>query len=141
MKYILGTLLLLSSLQPSVAQNEEKALTDLLNEFLANVQSKEMHDRFWAEDLTYTSSSGSRHGKDHIMKGFEEAGEEVPERLRPSYSAEEIEIKLFDSTAVVAFKLVSLTSDGTMTAYWNSGTFRKRKGSWKVVNWQATKIP
>jgi hypothetical protein len=25
--------------------------------------------------------------------------------------------------------------------YWNTGTFVKRDGEWRVVAWQATKIP
>jgi len=135
------TILLALAINSSFAQNDEKQLRQLLDTFLQKVDSKEMHDRFWAEDLIYTSSSGSRHGKGHIMQGFEESGDEVPERLRPSYSAEEVQVKVFDDMAVVAFKLVSMTSDGTLTEYWNSGTFKRRKGQWKVINWQATKIP
>jgi hypothetical protein len=122
------------------AQDEKKVLTDLVNEFLAKVDSKEMHDRFWAEDLTYTSSSGTRFGKDNIMNGFKDEPTE-PSGAGPTYSAEDLEVKLFDGVAVVAFKLIGKEPDGTISEYLNSGTFVKRKGQWKVVNWQATKIP
>jgi len=134
-------LLLIFFLTPALGQTDDQKLRELLDTFLQKVDSKEMHDRFWAEDLIYTSSSGSRHGKAQIMEGFDKAGEEVPERLKPSYSSEEVQVKIFKDVAVVAFKLVSITSDGTISNYWNSGTFKKRKGIWKVVNWQATKIP
>ncbi len=46
--------------------------------------------------------------------------------------------------AVVAFRLVGEmeTAEGVVTDhYLNSGTFVKRDGEWKVVNWQATKVP
>ncbi|MGK7370350.1 MAG: hypothetical protein ACNS64_09040, partial [Candidatus Halalkalibacterium sp. M3_1C_030] len=53
----------------SAQQTEVKEeLTLLLNQFLkgASENSIEMHDRFWAEDLIYTSSSGQRYGKETI---------------------------------------------------------------------------
>ncbi len=143
MKSLIATVLVfLISLNYCLGQNGDpkKELTDMVNEFLNKVDSEEMHDRFWAEDLTYTSSAGKRFGKDTIMSGFKSNDDSETDNT-PSYSAEDIEIKLFDNIAVVAFKLVSLTAEGTLTEYLNSGTFAKRKGQWKVVNWQATKIP
>jgi hypothetical protein len=44
----------------------------------------------------------------------------------------------------VAFRLVATTVHGDTTEvadYLNSGTFLKRTGQWRVVNWQATKLP
>jgi hypothetical protein len=120
------------------AQDEAQVLDALVREFLNNTESKEMHDRFWADDLTYTSSSGTRFGKAFIMAGFEKNAES---ESSPKYHAEDMEIKLFDDIAIVAFKLISNSNDGGQKSYLNSGTFQKRAGQWKAVNWQATRIP
>lgn len=135
------SILILSLLISTVSlgqSKEEKELTNLLNEFLEKVDSKEMHDRFWGEDLTYTSSSGTRNGKESIMAGFAN-DDDTSDTSGPTYWAEDIEIKVFGELAVVAFKLMSKSPDGSNASYLNSGTFVKRKGNWKVVNWQATK--
>lgn len=60
------------------------------------------------------------------------------------YSAENIQVDLYGSTAIVAFKLVGTPqgdSDAAIAYYFNTGTFLKRDGAWQVVAWQATKIP
>jgi len=46
---------------------------------------------------------------------------------------------LWGDVAVVAFQLVNKDGE-SVTNYLNSGTFVKRDGEWKVVNWQATKM-
>src|SRR6202162_2433829 len=45
-------------------------LTKLLKDFLAGASRNDaaMHDRFWADDLIYTSSAGRRMGKGDIMR-------------------------------------------------------------------------
>ncbi len=60
-----GTALSLSA-QPAQAEEE---LTKLLHDFMEGASQNDaaMHDRFWAEDLIYTSSSGERFGKVEIM--------------------------------------------------------------------------
>ena len=124
------------------AQDVKATLTNLVNEFLSKVDKKEMHDRFWAEDLIYTSSSGKRFGKSTIMEGFnEESTTDNDKADGPTYTAEDMQIQVYDSSAIVAFKLVSVAADGARTEFLDSGTFLKRKGQWAVVNWQATKIP
>jgi hypothetical protein len=140
MKRLLVFLLITLTSHLLLAQDSEQQLRSLVDEFLEKVDSKEMHDRFWAEDLIYTSSSGTRFGKSQIMLGFDE--ESTTEEAGPRYSAEEVQVKLLsEEVAVVAFKLVSIDPTGERTEYWNSGTFQKRQDDWKVVNWQATKIP
>ncbi|MDT8321430.1 MAG: hypothetical protein RQ826_12975, partial [Xanthomonadales bacterium] len=39
----------------------------------ASVNDVEMHARFWAEDLVYTSSAGERRGKSEIMASLRAA--------------------------------------------------------------------
>ena len=119
-------------------------LTKLLNDFLAGASHNDvaMHDRFWAEDLIYTGSSGRRRGKAEIMKDVRSAPAPKPGDAKTTYTAEDVRIQQYGNTAIVAFRLVATTEkDGKteVTNYLNSGTFLKRKGKWQVVNWQATK--
>lgn len=124
------------------AQNAPDAeeLTSLLNEFLdgASAGEAEIHDRFWAEDLIYTSSAGQRIGKNDIMQSLNDS---VNEDSGVTYSAEEIQIQQYGNTAIVAFRLVGVTGSDDRTDYYNTGTFLKRGGKWQVVSWQATRIP
>lgn len=124
---------------------DEAGLTAMLNDFLAgaSVNDAAAHDRFWAENLVYTSSRGLRFGKAEIMEGMtssEDSGEEEPETV---YSAEDIRIQQFGDTAVVAFRLLGTLQDGSgeVLEYFNTGTFVRRGGDWRVVAWQATAIP
>lgn len=133
------------SLSAQSAQAEEE-LTQLLHDFMEGASQNDaaMHDRFWAEDLIYTSSSGERFGKAEIMSGFDQEENTDTDGPTVTYSAEDIRIQLYGDIAVVAFRLVgeTETEEGVETDhYLNSGTFVKRDGQWKVVNWQATKVP
>jgi len=119
-------------------------LTKLLNEFLAGASHNDaaIHDRFWAEDLIYTGSSGRRRGKADIMKDVRSAPAPKPSDPKTTYTAEDVRIQQYGNTAIVAFRLVATTEKDGKTEvanYLNSGTFLKRKGKWQVVNWQATK--
>jgi ketosteroid isomerase-like protein len=143
-RYLLPIALLLSgSVQADAPDAEE--LTQMLNDFLAgaSVNDLEAHDRFWAEDLIYTSSSGQRFGKADIVDRNappdEEEADDEPEMV---YSAEDIRIHQYGDTAIVAFRLVGeqVGAVGAMNFY-NTGTFLRREGVWKVVAWQATRIP
>lgn len=125
--------------------NDEQLLINLLDKFMegASYNDPEVHDRFWAEDLIYTSSNGSRTTKADIMGGMSEAADRSEE---PStrYHAEEVQVKLYGRMAVVAFKLVAVSTepdDNDRMEYYNTGTFVKQKGEWRAVAWQATKIP
>lgn len=132
----------------AMAQSASDAdiLTQLLNDFLAGASRNDaaMHDRFWAEDLIYTGSSGTRKGKAEIMRDVRSAPASKPGEPKSVFSAEEIRIQQYGDTAIVAFRLVSAAEkEGKTetTKYFNTGTFLKRSGKWQVVSWQATKIP
>ena len=144
MHHLLSRLLLLTlfvSCQSFAA--EEETLTRLLNEFLAGnkISDYKNHDRFWADDLVYTSSSGKRFGKSHILAQVKESeGEKSP----TDYRAEQVNIKRYGTTAIIAFRLVAETKEKdkiVLDEYFNTGTFLKREGKWQAVAWQATKIP
>jgi len=121
-------------------------LTELLKEFLSGASRNDaaMHDRFWAEELIYTGSSGRRVGKADILRDMRSAPAVRPGNPSTIYSAEDIRIQQYGDTAVVAFRLVGTTvRDGKddVTKYLNTGTFLKRNGKWQAVSWQATRLP
>ncbi|HVF73156.1 MAG TPA: nuclear transport factor 2 family protein [Chthoniobacterales bacterium] len=127
-------------------------LTKLLNEFLAGASKNDiaMHDRFWAEELVYTSALGRRKGKADIMRELREesgkapAASPTPDEGTTIYTAEDVRIQQYGDTAIVAFRLVATTDKaGTKTVanYFNTGTFLKRNAKWQVVGWQATALP
>ena len=124
-------------------QQEKAALTELLDEFLANVDDPDMHDRLWAEDLIYTGSAGTRHGKDVIMDGMMDSESDTAESVGPAYSFDNLQVKIFGNTAALTFRLIAETPSepGVDTSYYlNSGFFEKRNGQWKAVIWQATRM-
>jgi len=125
--------------------NDVDDLTAMLHSFLAGSGEESVHQNFWAEDLIYTSSNGTRFGKADIMGNFAaEDDEEEEEAAGPAtvYSGEEVQVQVYGTTAIVAFKLVGTNADGSIAqTYFNTGTFLKREGAWRAVAWQATMIP
>lgn len=128
-------------------ESAERELEELLADFLqgASVNDEEMHDRFWADDLIYTSSAGERFGKEDIVAGFEgESEDNSPGEQAPQYGYKDLQVMAFNNTAVVAFRLTGTVGTGdeqqTMN-YYNTGTFLNRNDEWRAVAWQATRIP
>ena len=107
------TVILLSALffGPPAIADDANDLTQLLHEFLAGVSDAAVHDRFWAEDLVYTSSAGTRTNKAEIMSGFGESDDGEREDTGPVYAAEDVQVKVYGTTAVVAFRLVATPGD------------------------------
>ena len=143
----LFVILMLALCSSAYSQNDSAELTKLLNDFLSGAGKNDaaMHDRFWADDLIYTRSAGVRTNKEELMKGVRSAQPKKEGDPTPVYTAEDVKINQYGSTAVVAFKLVSTTTkpDGSKSVgnNLNTGTFVKRKGEWRAVAWQSTIIP
>ena len=142
---VYSVMLLLMGLCVADAQSAPDApeLTKLLKAFLdgAGRNDVALHDRFWADDLIYTASAGRRIGKADIMREVDaephpKAGDE-----EAVYTAEDIRVQQYGDTAIVAFRLVATDKAGGKKNYLNSGTFLKRNGEWRAVNWQATMMP
>jgi ketosteroid isomerase-like protein len=148
MKRILFSAILLLSLASGLlAQTAPDApeLTKLLKDFLAGAGRNDtaMHERFWADDLIYTSALGRRKGKADILRELR-AETPKPEDGTTVYTAEDIRIQQYADTAIVAFRLVAHSKKGEKTEvanYLNTGTFLKRDGKWQAVGWQATAMP
>ncbi len=136
--FLSGLLLVLALGHTANCEGAEATLNDLLLAFLAGASSNDasVHDRFWAEDLVYTSSSGARFGKAEIMDGLDASAETVADG--PDYGAQDISIRVFGNTAALTFTLVATNQHGEETRYYNSGFLRKREGQWQAIVWQAT---
>ena len=149
MKSLLVSVIALAlAISPAVAQPAPDAadLTKLLHDFLAGAGRNDaaMHDRFWADDLIYTSALGVRRGKAELMKSVRSDEPPKPEDGTTVYTAEDIRIQQYGDTAIVAFRLVATTDKAgakEVANYFNTGTFLKRGGKWQAVGWQATRIP
>ena len=129
---------------PSAAPDAAE-LTQLLKDFLAGASKNDpaVHERFWAENLIYTSSSGKRMGKADILRDVKNENSTNTDPEQTTFTAEDIRIQQYDTTAIVAFRLVGTTVKDNKTEktyYLNTGTFLKRDNLWQVVAWQATKM-
>ncbi len=147
MKYFFLLLTLILSPTPALAEDAPggAVLSRMLDDFLAGASVNDVaaHERFWADDLIYTSSRGLRFGKADILEGLEaedDPGSQEPEVV---YSAGDVRIQQYGTTAVVAFRLLGALQDGSgqVLEYFNTGTFVERDSEWRAVAWQATAIP
>ena len=132
------------SLNSAMAEADpaERELQELLDAFLAGASRNDaaVHDRFWADDLVYTSSSGERRGKAETMAALREPRPAAaPEP--PGYRGEDVNIRVFGDFAVITFRLVADMPDDSVTQFYNTGVFARRDGQWKAFTWQATRIP
>ncbi|MGA9572468.1 MAG: SDR family NAD(P)-dependent oxidoreductase [Lysobacterales bacterium] len=133
---------LIEKLDAVMASDDEGELTAMLYKFLGSSDQKDAHTWFWAEDLVYTSSNGTRFGKADILAGFDGSDEEENDEPGMAYTGEDVNVQLFGTAAVVTFQLVGTPDDGSeVKHYFNTGTFLKRDGRWQAVAWQATVIP
>jgi hypothetical protein len=124
----------------------------LLKDFLAPGKNDkvETHERFWAEDLVYTTSGGIVKTKADIRKSFAESALPVANKTNPAispppattiYSAEDVLVRPYGDIAALTFRLVAKEANGETTYFRNSGTFIYRDGKWQAITWQATKVP
>jgi hypothetical protein len=102
------------------------------------------HERFWADDLVYTSSAGKVMSKADIIKSIAEepkakAGDQA--MPGPVFTAEDILVRAYGVTAALTFRLVEHDPDGKISTFRNSGTFLLRNGKWQAITWQATRVP
>ena len=116
-----------------------RTLEQNLHAFLAgaSVNDAGVHRDFWDDELVYTSSTGHRFGKQEILDSLEQ--DDPGPSVR--YNAEDIRIRVYGDTAVVAFRLVGVSEnvETQRLEYLNTGTFARRENGWKAVAWQATR--
>ncbi|MEE4296768.1 MAG: nuclear transport factor 2 family protein [Wenzhouxiangella sp.] len=139
--YLLLVLLLLSGAALAEEGADAAEIRELLDAFLegASTNDAQMHDRFWAESLVYTSSSGLRFGKSEIMGGLAEAA--ANEEAGPVYTAEDVNIRLLDKIAIVTFRLMAKGIGGEVEGqFYNTGVLQLLDEEWQAITWQATRI-
>lgn len=125
------------------AAPEAGALEQLLASFLEGASRNDVaaHQRFWADELVYTRSAGARTSKAEILADLARGPD--PSEPPTEYSAEEVQVRQFGDTAIVAFRLVGKTGGANPETlnFLNTGTFLKRGGEWRAIAWQATRVP
>jgi hypothetical protein len=129
---------------PDAARTRSE-ITTLLTTFLTPAvnNSAAGHERFWADDLVYTTSAGKVKSKADIMKAIAEtpkpeAGKKI--ELGPVFTAEDILVRPYGDMAALTFRLVEHDADGKISYFRNSGTFLLRNGKWQAITWQATRV-
>jgi ketosteroid isomerase-like protein len=137
-------LLALAPVTGALAEEDsvERELRALLDTFLAGASRNDaaIHERFWAEDLVYTSATGARRGKAETMAALREPRPaDAPEP--PRYHGEDVDVRVFGDFAVITFRLVAGMPDDTIAQFYNTGVFARRDGRWQAFTWQATRIP
>ena len=139
---LLVVILAFVTIDAALASDDESELTAMLHQFLGTSDQREAHVEFWADDLVYTSSNGTRFGKADVLAGFDGADEAEDNEPAMAYTGEDVKVQLFGTTAIVTFQLVGTPDDGSeVKNFFNTGTFLKRGGKWQAVAWQATIIP
>ena len=130
-----------ASADPAPLSAGAQQVVALLKEFIAGAGGRDpaLYDRFFADDVVYTRSTGAFTTKPMIMDNVRKPSNEPGTH----FSAEDLTVRDFGDMVVVAFRLVGKTPhDGqvdTLLAR-DTGTFLKRNGRWQVVAWQATRI-
>lgn len=130
---------------PPDAEHTRTEIAAMLTTFLTPAvnNSGAGHERFWADDLVYTSSAGKVMSKADIMKAF--ADESKPKSGKqpepgPVFTAEDILVRPYGDMAALTFRLVEHDPDGKISYFRNSGTFLWRHDKWQAITWQATRV-
>jgi ketosteroid isomerase-like protein len=130
---------------PAWAASEDEILIAMLDDFLAGASSNDIdvHQRFWSDDLVYTSSTGERHGKADIISSMQDISVADSDEPGMVYGREALLVRVYGDTAVITFRLTGTrqAEPPTVARFYNTGTFLKRDGEWRVIAWQATRIP
>ena len=134
-----------SDANPPDAERTRTGIAAMLTTFLTPEvnNSAAGHERFWADDLVYTSSAGKVMSKADIMKSFADKPEGEPGKPAepgPVFTAEDILVRPYGDAAALTFRLVEHDPDGKISYFRNSGTFLWRHGKWQAVTWQATRV-
>src|SRR5687768_4532290 len=105
------TLIVTLFLSGSAAAQQDAApdgneLRRLLTYFLDGASRNDIavHERFWADELVYTRSAGVRTDKAEILAELRKGPD--PSEPPTTYTAEDVRIRQYGDTAVVAFRLV-----------------------------------
>ncbi|WP_194756691.1 nuclear transport factor 2 family protein [Aliidiomarina indica] len=106
----------------------------------ASVGDASIHDEFWAEELIYTSSNGTRFGKAELMAGMEGREPTPDEDVTVWYHSDYPHVNYVDGVGILNFVLVARNKEtGDEERFLNSGVFVFRDMRWQAINWHATR--
>jgi hypothetical protein len=130
---------------PLDADRTRTEIAAMLTTFLTPAvnNSSAGHERFWADDLVYTSSTGKVMSKADIMKSFAAEPKDEPGKQAkpgPVFTAEDVLVRPYGDMAALTFRLVEHDPEGKVSYFRNSGTFLLRHGKWQAITWQATRV-
>jgi ketosteroid isomerase-like protein len=154
--FVLGAVIAYESVQAQMkptgkgggtrVMNTHEQIEKLVRDFLIGAGNNDVaeHERFWADDLIYTSAAGVVRTKAEILKNVREAAAK-PDAKEPktTFDAEDMTIHDFGNFAIVNFRLVAHDENNGKpeTRYFrNTGTLHRINNEWKVIAWQATRI-
>jgi len=150
--FVLGAVIAYEAVQAQMKPSGKSAETRVMNtheqlqamvrDFLDGAGKNDVaaHERFWADDLIYTGSSGVVRTKAEIINNVKEAAAKPdPNEPKTTYDTEDMTIHDYGNFAVVNFRLVA-RGDKETRNFRNTGTLRRVNNEWKVIAWQATKI-
>ncbi|CUS48068.1 MAG: lipoprotein of unknown function DUF4440 [Idiomarinaceae bacterium HL-53] len=133
---------LIAGCSPQPASINTSGIETTIDWFMhgASVGDPEVHNAFWNENLTYTSSSGTRFDKATLMAGMEGQTPLSETDVTVWYQAENTEIKAFTNNVVVNFTLVAKNNEtNEESRFFNTGVFIFEDNRWQAMNWNATR--
>ena len=148
MRLIFLTLLLLSVSSPAFSQEKSRGLPgnkvekelklledEWTNSYLRG--DRQAFDRIVADDFTRTDESG----KSATKSEEKELVQAPPATVKVSLTNEDIQVRVYDSAAVVTGRIVSTVQDSLSFQSRFTDTFIKRGGHWQVVARHYSRIP
>ncbi|WP_185960761.1 nuclear transport factor 2 family protein [Aliidiomarina halalkaliphila] len=106
----------------------------------ASVGDPAIHDDFWADELIYTSSNGTRFGKAELMAGMEGREPTPSDEVTVWYHADDTYVDYVQGVGILNFVLVARNKEtGEEERFLNSGVFVFRDMRWQAINWHATR--
>jgi hypothetical protein len=125
----------------STSRSEAAEIAELLRGYLAHAQERSANERFWAEDVIYTGSTGHRTDKAGILQALAAASAVAPRGQVQRHEAEALQLHEYGDAAVAAFTLVATSQQGntvTTNRHLITAVFIKRQHLWQAVSWQST---
>lgn len=135
--FVFATMSMSASAQAPDTAGAKAAVDHFL--YGASISDASIHNNFWADDLTYTSSRGTRFGKNELMSGMQGSTPIAEDAVTTWFSAEDVELKTYGEMVVINFTLISKNTDGDVVGrHFNTGVLVFRDDRWQAVNWNAT---
>ena len=105
---------------------------------MTNADIEEL-DVILADDLTYTHTTGQNETKDEFLSSLKS------QKIKyESIEPKEVELRIYDSTAVVTGISAMQVSAGEQHFSFSIRfieVYQKRDGNWQLVAWQSTRLP